>query len=98
MHRSANEIIRILDMLQENNEPVTLDGVYVCSYYTDKSDCLADLNELVDTGVLAALADGTYTRALDWVKLAMEERARQEIIALRVKHGYGNDCWGDEGE
>ena len=65
MHRSTNEIMRILDMLQENNEPVSLDGIYVCSYYERKSDLLADLNELVHTGVLVALVDGTYTRRMD---------------------------------
>jgi hypothetical protein len=64
MHRSQNEIMRVMNMLQENNESVSLDGIYVCSYYERKSDLLADLNELVDTGILAAHVDGTYSREL----------------------------------
>ena len=74
MHRSTNEIMRILDMLQENNEPCTFDGIYVCSYYESKDELLADLNELVQAGILAWLSDGTYTRALS---------------TARAKHNHG---------
>jgi len=62
MQRSENEIMRVLDMLQENNEPCSFDGIYVCSRYEDKSELLADLNELVERGTLAWLSDDTYAR------------------------------------
>lgn len=95
MDESTVEIIRVLDMLQENNEPCSLDGIYASSHYTFKHDLEYDLGELVDNGILAVQADGTYTRALDLVKAAMEERARQEVEAIRANHGYGNGNWDD---
>lgn len=61
---STNEILRVLDLLQANNEPCSLDGIYVCSYYTDKNELQKDLMELVESGILAWLSDNTYTRAI----------------------------------
>ena len=82
---TRTHIMRVIYMLQENNEPCSFDGIYVCSSYTDKNELLADLNELVEAGVLAWLSDGTYTRALSTAKATMEERARQEVDAIRKK-------------
>ena len=64
LNKNTNEIIRILDMLQANNEPCSIDGIYVCSYCTSKDDFVKDLGELVERGVLARLHDDTYTRTL----------------------------------
>jgi hypothetical protein len=70
MDRNTPEIMRIIDMLQENNEPVSLDGIYVCSYYSFKESLQEDLDILVAQGWLVRDANSCYTRNLSRVKVA----------------------------
>ena len=88
---STNEILRVLDLLQANNEPVSLDGIYVCSYYTDKNELQKDLMELVESGVLCWIHDNTYTRAL--ISGPTKERANAMWAAVAHDQSQDNLSW-----
>lgn len=51
-NNNTSEILRILDMLEENLEVVSLDGIYVCSYYESKGELQRDLDKLARQGII----------------------------------------------